>query len=361
MGMKVLAVVNQKGGCGKTTIAIHLAAAWARDGFRVLLVDLDPQGHASLGLGIQAERQELGTYDFLLDPSASIDDLTVKVEENLDVITSGIILSAAEQELARQPGRESRLLSAIMRHGEVYDWIIIDTAPSVGLLTFNALVAADALLVPVDSSTFTLHGLEKILETLEVLDEEMSKKPPCFVVANQFNRRTLFSQELYSTLAANERIRLMDSRIRASVRVKMAAAAGVPVMNLSKAGPIRFDFESLAEELWSRLTELSLRRDLEMEDIIFGPRTCEDGIKFTLKAPDATEVYLTGDFNHWNPGGIPLERDPDRSGVWTVTINLGEGNYEYRYIVDGRWVTDPGHTKTVVNDMGLENSLLVVG
>lgn len=359
--MKVLAVVNQKGGCGKTTLAIHLAAAWAKEGFRVLLVDLDPQGHASLGMGIQAEDSPLGSYDLLSDPAAPFDQMRVRARENLDVIPSGIILSAAEQELARQPGRESRLRSALLRHGEDYDWIVVDTAPAVGLLTFNALVASDALLVPVDSSTFTLHGLEKILETLEVLEEETEKRPPCFVVANQFNRRTLFSRELYAELAANTRIRLLETKVRASVRVKMAAASGVPVMNLAKAGPVRLDFENLAEELWGHLAELSFTRDQDIAEMLFGPQISDEGICFRLRMPDASEVYLTGSFNHWNPGGIPLYPVPGLDGVWEVTLPLTPGNYEYRYIVDGRWVTDPSHQQTLVNDMGVENSLLVVG
>lgn len=358
--MRVLAVVNQKGGCGKTTLAIHLAAAWAKEGFRVLLVDLDPQGHASLGLGVQAEDSHLGSYDLLSDPTADFDSMRLRVRENLDLVPSGIILSAAEQELARQPGRESRLRSALLRHGESYDWIIVDTAPAVGLLTFNALVAADSLLVPVDSSTFTLHGLEKILETLEVLEEETEKRPACFVVANQFNRRTLFSRELYAELATNDRIRLLETKVRSSVRVKMAAASGVPVMSLAKAGPVRLDFENLAEELWGHLTELSLARDQELEEMLFGPQLCEDGISFRLRMPDAREVYLTGTFNHWNPGGIPLYPVPNQPGVWEVTLPLTPGNYEYRYIIDGRWVTDPSHQQTFVNDMGVENSVLVV-
>ncbi len=358
--MKVLAVVNQKGGCGKTTLAIHLAAAWAKEGFRVLLADLDPQGHASIGLGIVAEEQELGTYDLLLDPSAPFDQIRVEAQPNLDVIPSGIILAGAEQELARKPGREGRLLSALIRNGGPYDWVIVDTPPAVGLLTFNALIAADALLVPVDSSTYTLHGLEKILETLEVLEEETNKRPPCFVVANQFNKRTLFSRELYANLADHPRINLLATQVRSSVRVKMAAAGGVPVLNLAKAGPVKEDFMELAQELWCCLSDLSLERDKEMEDLLFGPLPCEEGVRFRLRAPDASEVYLTGDFNHWNPGGIPLEPLSDEAGVWEVVLPLQAGNYEYRYIIDGRWVTDPEHAETTINKMGLENSLLIV-
>ena len=359
--MKVLAVVNQKGGCGKTTLAIHLAAAWAKEGFRVLLVDLDPQGHASLGLGVEVERCALGTYDLLSDPAASLDAMTVQVRDHLGVVPSGIILSAAEQELARQPGRESRLRSALLRHAEAYDWVIVDTAPAVGLLTFNALVAADALLVPVDSSTFTLHGLEKILETLEVLEEETRQRPACFVVANELNPRTLFSRELYAELAANSRIRLLSTRVRSSVRVKMAAAAGLPVMELAQAGPVRLDFENLAEELWGHLAELTLARDEELESLLFGPQRCDEGVRFRIHAPEAHAVYLTGSFNHWNPGGIPLAPRPGSAGAWEVTLALPPGNYEYRYIIDGRWVTDPSHQQTRLNDLGVENSLLVVG
>ncbi|MBN2172014.1 MAG: AAA family ATPase [Candidatus Krumholzibacteriota bacterium] len=358
--MKVLAVVNQKGGCGKTTLAIHLAAAWAKEGFRVLLVDLDPQGHASLGLGVSAEDRDLGAYDLLQDPAAPFADIAVRIERNLDLVPSGIILSAAEQELARQPGRESRLISALLRHGEAYDWIVVDTPPSVGLLTFNALVAADALLVPVDSSTFTLHGLGKILETLEVLEEEMDRRPPCFVAANQFSRRTLFSRELYRKLAAHDRIHLLETKIRASVRVKMAAAAGVPVLRLTKAGLVKLDFEQLAEELWSRLAELIIERTEEVAERLFGPQPCEGGIRFSVEASEAREVYLTGSFNNWNPGGIPLEPVAGQPGRWEVVLALPSGNYEYRYILDGRWVTDPEQHDSVVTEMGLENSLLVV-
>jgi len=358
--MKVLAVVNQKGGCGKSTLAIHLAAAWARQDFRVLLVDLDPQGHASLGLGVHAEEQEFGAYDLLMDPTAPFERIVAEVEPGLHLVPSGIILSAAEQELARQPGRESRLLSALLRHAEDYDFVVVDTAPAMGLLTFTALVAADALLVPVDSSTFTLHGLGKILETLEVLEEEASKRPACFVVANQFNRRTLFSRELYDSLSRHERIDLLATRVRSSVRLKMAAASGVSIFHLSKAGPVRMDFENLAEELFGKMAELKIGRDAEMVELLFGPQPCDEGIRFTLRAPEATEVYLTGDFNHWNPGGIPLAPLSERQGIWQVTLPLAPGNYEYRYIIDGRWLPDPEHPRTVVNEMGLENSLLVV-
>ena len=359
--MNVLAVVNQKGGCGKTTLAIHLAAAWAGQGFRVLLVDLDPQGHASLGLGVFAEERELGSYDLLLDPSAAFDCIRIEAQPNLDLIPSGIILAGAEQELARTPGREGRLLSALLRHGDAYDWVIVDTPPSVGLLTFNALIAADALLVPVDSSTYTLHGLDKILETLEVLEEETNRRPPCFVVANQFNSRTLFSRDLYSRLADHPRINLLATKVRASVRVQMAAASGVPVMNLANAGPVRGDFLELAEELWASLSRLSCSRDEEMETLLFGPRPCPEGIRFLLRAPEAGEVFVTGSFNHWNPEGIPMQPHPEKPGVWQVVLPLAAGRYEYRYIIDGRWLTDPEHSETVFDEMGLENSSLVVG
>jgi chromosome partitioning protein len=174
--MRTIAVVNQKGGCGKTITAINLSAFLALAGRRVLLVDMDPQGHSTLGLSAGGVEFARTLYDVLLSdtrrPQTTIGDITHPVSENLGLAPSDILLSAVPEALAGLPGRENVLTRALTELRDPYDYIIVDCPPNVGLLTFNALKACTEALIPMDPSFFSLHGIGKLLETFDLLEQE---------------------------------------------------------------------------------------------------------------------------------------------------------------------------------------------
>ncbi|MCK4915407.1 MAG: ParA family protein, partial [Candidatus Eisenbacteria sp.] len=170
--MRSIAIVNQKGGCGKTTTAVNLSSFLADMGKRVLLVDCDPQSHASVGLGIETDHLERSTYDLLMDPGARVSDIAVPATENLDVVPSNVVLSAVEQQLSGQPDRENKLRWKLDAAAADYDYVFIDCPPSVGLLTFNAIVAAGEAIIVMEPSYFALHGALKVMETIKLVRDQ---------------------------------------------------------------------------------------------------------------------------------------------------------------------------------------------
>ena len=173
--MRVIAIINQKGGCGKTTTAVNLAGCLAANGVRVLVVDADPQAHATLALGVDPNRIDANLYDVLADSSGAqrMQRLVLGVADRLDLVPAGIVLSALEQRLASAPveTRTVRLSAALNRLRSSYDYALIDCPLNVGLLTFNALRAAGELIVPLESSRFAMHGVEMLLETIGLLTD----------------------------------------------------------------------------------------------------------------------------------------------------------------------------------------------
>jgi len=171
--MRTIAVVNQKGGCGKTTVSINLASALAEAGQKVLLVDMDPQSHCAVGLAVPEQQIEQSIYDVLISRSRNepikLTEILWQITEKLELAPASIDLSAFEQQMAGIPDRECCLKDALEDVNGDYDFTIIDCPPAVGLLTFNALRAATEVIVPVETGYFALHGLSKQLETLSIL------------------------------------------------------------------------------------------------------------------------------------------------------------------------------------------------
>ena len=161
--MRRIALVNQKGGCGKTTTAINLASCLAGKGKKILLIDLDPQGHSAMGFGVKPEQVEKSIYEVLLN-EIPLSQAIRGLRENLDAVFSNVVLSAFEQVMAGAPEREYQLSSRLEDIENRYDYLIIDSPPSIGLLTFNGLMASEEAIIPVDSSSFSLHGLGKLKE-----------------------------------------------------------------------------------------------------------------------------------------------------------------------------------------------------
>ena len=186
--MRTIAVVNQKGGCGKTTVSINLASALAESGNKVLLVDMDAQSHCAVGLAVPEEQIEQSIYDILITKSRNepvqLSEILWQISDRLELAPASIDLSAFDQQMTGMPERESCLKNVLEDVKSIYDFVIIDCPPAVGLLTFNALRAATDVIVPVETGYFALHGLSKQLETLNILCSRCQQKVDVRVLAS---------------------------------------------------------------------------------------------------------------------------------------------------------------------------------
>lgn len=356
--MRILSVVNQKGGCGKTTVSINLAAALAKRKKEVLLVDMDPQGHASLGLNIDPEDYERSMYDVLMHSGVEIDQVAIPATEHLDVCPSSVVLAAVEQELKDKPGREKRLLAKLVRMSRTYDYVLIDCPPSIGLLTFNALTASNETIIPVDPSFFSLHGLHKVRETIELLRDEIGHEIHIRVLANNCNSRTNFSRDILYEIENFHGDSMLRAVISHTVKLKEAASRGQPISKFDPSNRAAKEFAALAEELIAQEPFFRVDEKREIGNVFQGPQSVPGGIRFALEAPHAQDVRVTGDFTQWSYEGHVLQRGDD--GVWSTVLALGPGRHEYRFIIDGVWVKDPNNPESVTNEFGQENSLIAV-
>jgi chromosome partitioning protein len=251
--MRTIAIINQKGGCGKTTTSINLAACLARLGQRTLLVDMDPQGHCGVGLAVPEEQIERTILDALIEEQdgkpARVSEIVWQIASDFDLAPSNLKLAAFEQIFARRVGREDRLTRALEPVDANYQWCIIDCPPSVGLITFNALRACDEAIVPVETGYFSLHGLAKMMETLEELREKCSKVVNIRVLPTLYDTRTKLAREVLSELRAKFRNQLMESTVNFNTKLKEAASFGQPITEYDPGSRGYKDFVQLAREL----------------------------------------------------------------------------------------------------------------
>jgi chromosome partitioning protein len=251
--MRTVAIINQKGGCGKTTTSINLAACLGRLGHKTLLVDMDPQGHCAIGLAVPEDQVERTIYDAMLEDRdgtpAKVADIVWQIASDFDLCPSNLKLAAFEQVFSGRPGREDRLLTALNSVRNNYEWCIIDCPPSVGLITFNALRAADEAIVPVETGYFSLHGLTKMMETLELLREKCSKEITIRVLPTLYDTRTKLAREVLSELRAKFREYLMQSTVNFNTKLKEAASFGQPITEYDPGSRGYKDFVNLAREL----------------------------------------------------------------------------------------------------------------
>jgi chromosome partitioning protein len=250
--MKTISVANQKGGCGKTTTAINLASALASIGKKVLIIDLDPQSHATFGLGVTNQAVDKSVYNVLTDnpeKRRNLEDCISKVEQNLDIVASNILLSTLEQELKDKEDAVSRLHQVLSAAHISYHYGIIDCPPSLGFLTFNALRAADLVMVPIDMSAFSLMGVGKLLGMLELIKLKINHAPRVRALATLFDRRTKYSQVMLDEIKGFFKEQMLATVIRVSIALKKAAAKGVSVIRFDKESNGAADYLALAEEL----------------------------------------------------------------------------------------------------------------
>jgi chromosome partitioning protein len=408
--MRTIAVVNQKGGCGKTTVSINLASALAQAGKRVLLVDMDPQSHCAVGLAVPEEQIEQSIYDVLISKSRNeamrLAEILWQISSGLELAPASIDLSAFEQQMAGIAEREGCLKDVLDEVKDDYDYAIVDCPPAVSLLTFNALRAASDVLVPVETGYFALHGLSKQLETLSILCKRCSQQVDVKVLASMYDIRTKMAREILAELRSKFGDKMLRTIINFNTKIKEASSFGQPISEYDAASKGQKDFAGLAREIigaeakqqrrqmvnslteqlesistsatdlleatkpqpqpvQSRQPNEQAEQQLKPTDIdaklsdYYGVNQIGDAVAFVTLYPRAKSVHIAGDFNDWQPEKNPLERVGD-SGVWQAKIKLPQGKYRYRLVVDGQWQQDPYNELTELNPFGESNSVLEV-
>ncbi|RIJ77617.1 ParA family protein [Nakamurella silvestris] len=248
---RVIAMCNQKGGVGKTTSTINLGAALAQYGRRVLLVDLDPQGALSAGLGVQSHQLDRTIYNLMLERSTTLADVLVPTKiEGLDLLPANIDLSAAEVQLISEVGREQTLGRALRPVLHDYDYILIDCQPSLGLLTVNALACAHAVLMPVAAEYFSLRGVALLVDTIDKVQERLNPDLTVDgVLVTMFDGRTVHSREVVATLVEQFGDQLYDTVIARTVKFPEATVAGDPITTYAPSSAAATAYRNLAKEV----------------------------------------------------------------------------------------------------------------
>jgi chromosome partitioning protein len=408
--MRTIAVVNQKGGCGKTTVAINLASALAEAGQKTLLVDVDPQSHCAVGLAVPEEQIEQSIYDVLISKSRNepikLTEILWQIGDRLELAPASIDLSAFEQQMAGIADRECCLRNILTEVKNSYDYAIIDCPPAVGLLTFNALRAASDVIVPVETGYFALHGLSRQLDTLSILSKRCNQDVNVRVLASMYDIRTKMAREILGELRKHFADRMFKAIVNFNTKLKEAASFGQPINEYDPTSKGQRNFRTLAEEvlgshmqqqrhefvnsLANQLESISATADelLKSANVpikkaapppeteqptetpglaetsaklsdYYGVNQVDDAVVFVTLYPRADSVQIAGDFNNWQPQQTPMQKVGD-SGVWQIKLKLPAGRYRYRLVVDGQWQQDPYNGHSESNPYGDHNSVLEV-
>lgn len=416
--MRTIAIANQKGGCGKTTVSINLAACLAREGRRVLLVDMDPQGHCALGLAVPEDQIEVSVYDVLaggtgvssnplhaqpIDMVRSIWQITA----NFDLAPATTSLAQFETQFVGRPDAEHRLAEVLTGVSDKYDFVLVDCPPHIGLLTRNALMAAGEVVIPVDTGYFSLQGLSKQLDTIDVHRATRDQPLEVRVLANLYDVRTKLGREILNELKRKFGAMMCSSFINFNTKLREGASFGQPITEYDPGSMGFRDFVRLARELIAAsapeivpttllrqadqlaeraqqllattkplfgkngnngkngtdhhpLPEATPEEVQQRIDEIYGVRATEEGVLFVAHAPGAGAVQLAGDFNNWQPDITPMMR-ADQDARFHAHLPLAPGRYRYRYVIDGQWSNDPHNNYVEANPFGELNNVVEVG
>ncbi len=403
--MRSIAIVNQKGGCGKTTVSINLASALAEVGQKTLLVDMDPQSHCAVGLAVPEEQIEQSIYDVLISKSRNepikLTEILWQISDRLELAPASIDLSAFEQQMTGITESEGCLKNVLDEVKTEYDYAVIDCPPAVGLLTFNALRTATDVIVPVETGYFALHGLSKQLETLNILCERFSQQVDVWVLASMYDIRTKMAREVLAELRKHFADKMFGTIVNFNTKIKEAASFGQPISEYDPASRGQRDFRLLAEEVIDSEAKQQRRRTIgsltdQLESIsatadellqaakpaievartpeiekpkladvdaklsdYYGVSQIDDTVVFVTLYPRADSVQVAGDFNNWQPEKTPMQ-SVGNSGVWQTKLSLPAGRYHYRLVVDGQWQQDPYNELTELNPFGEFNSVIEV-
>jgi chromosome partitioning protein len=421
--MRTVAVINQKGGCGKTTVSINLASALAAENKKTLLIDMDPQGHCAVGLAVPEEQIEQSVYDVLVSSRRSetvkFTEILWEISDNFELAPASIDLAAFEQQTNGIVDRENCLKDILKTVEKDYDYVVIDCPPAVGLLTFNALRAATDVIVPVETGYFSLHGLSKQLDTLSILCKQCSQHIHVMVLASMYDIRTKMGREILSELRKHFSDRMFQTVVNFNTKLKEAASLGQPICEYDPASRGHKDFQYLAQELIASDTmvekqmvsslhkaepqipvvqKAQIRKEVvkslddKLESISSSAHELLAGLsggpqpKPKAKAVQGDIDSRLNDFYGTRQSGgavkfvtlypraksVQIAGDfnnwqphqtalkPTQDGKWELALALAPGKYRYRMVVDGQWQQDPYNEQTELNPFGEFNSILEV-
>jgi chromosome partitioning protein len=394
--VKTIAVLNQKGGCGKTTTAINVAAVLAARHHRVLLVDLDPQSHCAAGLGVPESGVEYSTIDLLRHPpigTLDVDEfsgLTWEVTHGLHLLASTVRLAAAEAPgggIMELPDRDRRLERALAAFSDQVDLCIVDCPPTIGLLTFNAIRAADEILVPVETGFFSTRGAARQWATLQSMATRLSRPICARVVPNMVRENDSLDHDLLRTIRKQFTSAVSPIAIRHHTEIREASGLGRAVIDHAPESDAAKDYEALVDWLLEsppvtivpkpieedasdgaacepviatrsvRSAELASRLRREASETegaattpppVVGPTTTPGSFVLVQPARLGEKIGITGDFNHWHCAGLELHTMDTVTGGALVGIELSvpPGLVRYRLVVDGREALDPANSRT---------------
>jgi chromosome partitioning protein len=377
--MKTIAIANQKGGCGKTTTAINVSAALAATGRRVLLIDLDPQAHASFGLRASNLPADKSVYYILTDDPEKrrpLDSCVATVSRNFDIVPSSVKLSTLEQEFKDKEDAVSELYRVLSSYASTYEYIIIDCPPSLGFLTFNALRAADQVIVPVDMSAFTLMGVGKLLGMLELIKTKIGHAPRLNLLATLFDNRATYSQSVLEEVKAFFGDQMFRTIVRLNVALKRAVSEGVSVIDFDKTSNGAKDYTALCYETLRLdgvedpekpiVLSMSARVPEKRESVLSAQEEVEKPfeldkkeVTFAMESSVAKDIFIAGDFNGWEMNdGSRLVRG--ENGCWEKRVKLPHGRYRYKFVVDGEWTIDSKNQEREINAFGSFDSVMEI-
>lgn len=375
--MRIIAITNQKGGCGKTTTSVNLAASLATNGRKVLLIDIDPQAHATLGLNIKSSLSIYNVLSKIAHQRAKLEDIIQNISPDFDIAPSSIILSTLEQELAGEIGRESRLWDTLSNFKGVYDYVLIDCPPNLGILTINAIRAANEVIIPVEASRFSLEGMDQLVSIVNLVRDRLNHSVNVKVLVTNFDSRLAHSFKMLEKIKADYKDRLFGNIIHVNVRLKEAQNQGTHIFNYDKYSRGAKDYFSLSREIITQETgaktavikpertakpavKPGVTLEKKMNEILKKelPRLTE--VSFSIFAPEAKEVYVAGEFNNWKLEDSARMAKNNGNGTWSKALSLSNGKYRYRFVVDGNWVEDTANPLKEINPYGSIDSLIEI-
>ncbi len=359
--MKIISIANQKGGCGKTTTAINLVSALSANGKKTLLIDLDPQAHATLGLNVDDQNSVYNIISKITPRKLTIQEIIREVEPNFHIVPSNVLVGTLEQELADEIGREMKLVEVIESINNAYEYVIIDCPPSLGFLTVNALRASHEVIIPVETSRFSVQGVEHLMDIINLIRDRLNHSIEAYVLITMFDSRLRHSFSMLEKIREKFGEMLLDTIVHINVKLKESAVMGKTVLGYDKYCRGAKDYYSLAKELISRETgqkEVVAEFSAKMQETISNQIRDVIYATFTLNAPEAQSVYVCGSFNEWALSDT--YRMKKEGEQWVLRLPLQPGKYEYQYVVDGRWLSDPGNDRRINNGFGDMNSVLEV-
>jgi chromosome partitioning protein len=342
--MKIISIVNQKGGCGKTVVATNLATALSKKSYQVLLIDLDPQGHSTFSLRGKvkftiadileriSQRQNLPQYE----------EISISIMDKLHLIPSSLGLASLEYKLSSHPEKLSLLSSFLKNEKGInnFDYIILDCPPNLGILTLNALIASNYSIIPLLACELSIKGIEMLKNIFIMIKEFKGTCPAPFYLINQVDRRTKFCREFIEKTRNQLGNLLLNTIIRTNIHIREAIYHGESIFNYKPKSRGAKDFMDLAEEIEKLTTNLTWA-------------------SLFLKGKDFEEVYVVGDFNDWRKEeNYKLKRIG--TDIWGINLPLEKGKYRYKFLTQEKWLTDPHNKLTEDDPFGGKNSLLFV-